>query len=1054
MNQIFKIHFKILSLMFFVFLVNWVYSQTTFKTLKRTDGLPTKSIFSILQDKQGFIWAGTNDGVFRYDGYRFKTFKLTNTKKGGLKSKFILKIIEDRENRIWIGTSRGGISMYNKVTEELMTWEMDSTGQNGPLNWDAQHLYEDKKGYIWFTSGWVLQRIEKKGDNFLFTAYEIPKNPITNAIGKIYGIQEGPDQIIWFATTRGLFGFDKKTKRFLFNKDQIKGMDLPRINSITLAENNTYFFALPEGRLGKLEQSQMAPGKIPEIIEGQPENIFLNIQAKVLYDPKIGLICLGNGLTIVNLKQRIYSYKRFFYEPNNSLSLPSNLSRDFFLDYAGNWWIATDEGLSTHFISSPEIQIIDKLRIGQPEFNNHVSRILQDRNGYLWIAGDEGMIRFHLKKSEYKKIHLPGDDENLNGYVGGITEDTNGNIWAGVAPWLYKINPVDLSWKRYKIDFPVKERSDEITSIEMDTEGRIWISAFWGISCFDTKTLISKKLVTDYETVITQVYSYNSKTLYAVDPYFLYKIDKETMDFEPISRGGNPFDKRSGYLTLAKDMIIHGKSVYIATAEGLLIYDLVSKNWSHFTSENGLPNNYLRGLVKDKNNKIWISSNEGICCIDPVSLKISKLKVDEKLPCLEFTSRSRTNGNRGEIYFGCSNGIVFFNPADIKVNKYNPGVTLTDFKIFNKSVAVGIGDTANGKFTLNKSISYCKEIQLEHHQSFFTVEFASLSYLHSAENQYSYRLIGFNKDWINAGNNREATFTNLNPGNYVLEIRSANNSGYWNTKARQLKIIILPPWYRSTWAYFLYILLILFILTVLFRLRLNALRRKINLENKIKEAKETEREQFRKKSAADFHDEAGNKITKINLLTGLARSQASNNTELSNYLIRIEQNAAQLSSSMRDFIWVLDPDKDSLFDTILRIQDFGNVLFQDSAMSFKSDRVSDNFKNINLNMESRRAIIQIFKEAMHNSLKHSNGNSVLFQFVLKNSKLECSLQDNGSYNWKKDQKGSESYGLNIMNERADKIGANLWIDFIPSKGTRVNLKFTITPFEVFTDRNQ
>jgi signal transduction histidine kinase len=334
-----------------------------------------------------------------------------------------------------------------------------------------------------------------------------------------------------------------------------------------------------------------------------------------------------------------------------------------------------------------------------------------------------------------------------------------------------------------------------------------------------------------------------------------------------------------------------------------------------------------------------------------------------------------------------------------------------------------------------------ESIELSYNQNVMTFEFSALNYILPEKNQYSYIMEGFDCGWINAGSARSVTYTNLDPGKYTFRVRGSNNDGLWNHEGTLIKLYISPPPWQSWYAYLAYVGLFFAGIFLFVRYRIKSATRELETQTRIERAKLEEREEVRKKSSADFHDEAGNKLTKINLFTELAKSEAENNPLLKEYLAKIEENTKELSSGMRDFIWVLDPAKDSLYDTINRLKDFGNSMFDYTEIRFQVSGLTPGMKNIILPMEVRRALMLIFKEAMNNCLKYSEANCVEMNVSAENKFLKLSFKDDGKgFNMEEESIG---YGLNNMRERAGKINCSIEISSEVNKGTIITLKGNI-----------
>ncbi|MBZ0201024.1 MAG: hypothetical protein K8H86_14225, partial [Ignavibacteriaceae bacterium] len=442
------------------------------------------------------------------------------------------------------------------------------------------------------------------------------------------------------------------------------------------------------------------------------------------------------------------------------------------------------------------------------------------------------------------------------------------------------------------------------------------------------------------------------------------------------------------------------------------------------------------------NGLLWLSTNKGIVVFDPQSEKIkATYDASDGLQNNEFNQNSYFKNSKGEMYFGGIGGFNFFDPDNIVDNSYAPPIIITDFKLFNRSVDV-YSDLTVDEYSLEKSIFATRDIKLLYDHKVFSFEFSALNYIAPKKNEYAYMMEGFDKDWIYADRERSITYTNLEPGNYIFRVKGSNNNGVWNEAGTFINITIEPPWWKTWWAYSIYGLLFFSGILALVKIRERELKREIDTTRKIEAAKIEERINMRTKTSQDFHDEAGNKLTKINLFTTLAQNEASENSTLKEYLTKIQENTKELSSGMRDFLWVLDAGKDSLYDMLKRMEDFGNSMFESTETRFSVTGIDEKFKQLILPMEVRRSLILIFKEAINNSLKYSNSKNVFIIINFEKPFLEIKLVDDGS-GFECNQK-SEGYGLKNMKARAEKLNSTLEIFSAKAKGTQIKFRGNIT----------
>jgi len=313
-----------------------------------------------------------------------------------------------------------------------------------------------------------------------------------------------------------------------------------------------------------------------------------------------------------------------------------------------------------------------------------------------------------------------------------------------------------------------------------------------------------------------------------------------------------------------------------------------------------------------------------------------------------------------------------------------------------------------------------------------------LEFANPLQNEYQFKLQGYNENWIYNGNNNTATYTNIPSGEFIFKVKGSNNDGIWNEEPKQLFIKVLPPWWKTWWAYLIYGLAITAVIYGWIRWQVNQRTLKINQLAKIQKARYEERELLREKNAADFHDELGHRLTKVSLFLELAEREAQDNSNLITFLNKIKTNTMDLSEGIRDLIWSLDPKKDTLFQTIIRLQEFGDRLFEFSKINFIMESIEDRLEEIDLELETRKHLLMIFKEAMNNSLKYSEAEKAIFLTQTESDYVEIIFKDNGKgFDPFQKRKG---YGLKNMKDRAKKINAIFDLKTDIGEGTEIRLK--------------
>lgn len=1049
----------------FIISISSVFSQPInlqFDHLTVDDGLSQIAALSIYQDKHGFIWFGTQDGLNRYDGYEFKVFTHESGNKNSLSNNYIWAIHEDNDGIMWIGSFGGGLTRFDPAAETFIHFKYNEKDKNTLSSNDIFGISEYPDGVLWLRTGNGVNKFEKgNGKVTRYLNVDESKKGSNNFYISALTIQS-PDYI-WAGADSRLTRLNIKTGEIKYFTSYPEGSDLKFGNITNLIPGGDNLFVCCDAGLVQIDLKSNTASRIP--VPNVIENKKLTFN-HLLINEDYYLIGTTNGLILYNKNQR--TFQHYLHNPDKPNSLSHNNIISLFKSKEGIIWIGTYGGINKINKLEEDFALFqydssDKNSLSQKS----VGPVIEDSKGILWIGTPNGLNAYNRITNEniiFKNI--PGQNSSLSSnYILSLHEDRKGNIWVGtrdggINKIKYKNIPElkNIPFERIKLP----ELSVRVQSIFEDRNRIIWIgTAGRGLLRYNPETGEIKSYPSRQNgsgpshSFIYCMYEDSKGNFWIGTPTGgLNLLNREKEEFLYIKHDDEKPNSLSNDIVLSifedsKNQLWIGTSGRLNKLNEPIEKNFFDKlkdssyslSFTQYGKVHGLPNDVIYGILEDEAGFLWFSTNKGLVKFDPSSGKaVKNFDVKDGLQNNEFNQNAFYKNKKGEMYFGGIGGLNVFHPDSIKPNKYSPPVCFTDFKLFNESVQLK-NQTDENKFSLAKSIYMNEFIELSYDQNVMTFEFSALNYLLPEKNQYLYKMEGFDEDWINAGTNRSVTYTNLDPGEYTFQVKGSNNDGVWNEKGASIKILISPPPWLSWYAYILYAGIFFSLVFLFISFKIKRVKREIETEAKIEKAKLEEREEVRKKSSADFHDEAGNKLTKINLFTELARSEAGNNPSLQEYLVKIEENTKELSSGMRDFIWVLDPAKDSLFDMISRLKDFGNSMFDYSDIRFNLRGLSPEMKNIALSMDARRALMLIFKEAMNNCLKYSEADNVEVFVSVKNNFLEFILKDDGKgFDLNENSNG---YGLTNMKERARKINCNIVISSKVNGGTMITLQGNI-----------
>jgi len=820
------------------------FSQTgnlKFCHLSTSDGLSQNSVFSILKDYRGFMWFATDEGLNKYDGYKFTVYKHDPGHKQSISSNAVSDIMEDADHNLWV-VSAGGVDRFDRINETFIQYDC---GNKAIV---FRYIFQDSKKRFWLSTtnhGCCLFDPAKRSFKF-YKNNEQDTNSLSQ--NYVYHIVEDRDGELWIGTRNGLNRFNPATEKF------------------------TRYYNEPGNG------SSIGAGYIKNIFKDSKDNIWIGTQ--------------GSGISLYNRKDNCFI--NFKHDPLNKNSICYNDILSFTEDRNGQIWIGTENG----GISVLEPRKKNFTSFQYDEFDpssisgNSVHSLYKDDIGNIWAGTWSGGVNllpvFGDKFNHYKKI--PNKSNSLsNNLVLSISSDRDNNIWIGTdGGGLNHFDPASGSFRNYRNDKSKKKSiyNDYVLSVADYSPGLLALGFHrGGIDLFDKQT----GLFTHYAP---QDHSLNRLTSPSVN--FVYKdrqdnlwlgtndnggiflFDKKTTGFTNFppdpgndksingSRVNVMFETRAGQLWIGGDKgldlfdrhtgeFIHHEhdasnrqslsnnsvycisedtagNIWVGTAGGLNHFDIKKNNFTAYTEKDGLPNNAIWGILQDHKGNLWISTNKGLSKFNPGTKIFRNYTSSDGLQSNTFKAKAAYQSPGGEMFFGGVNGFNSFYPDSIKDNNFVPPVYITDFLVFNKPVGIG------GNSPLQQSVNEVKEITLSYGQSVFTLEFAVLNFTHPEQNRYAYKLAGFDEEWNFAGNKRSATYTNLYPGKYIFHVKGTNNDGLWNENGTSVIITILPPFWLTWWFILSVCMLILGIAFGFYRFRMNIIQRqKILLERKVKE---------------------------------------------------------------------------------------------------------------------------------------------------------------------------------------------------------------------------
>jgi ligand-binding sensor domain-containing protein/signal transduction histidine kinase len=1040
-----------------------------FTRITAEDGISQSYVVCALQDSRGFMWFGTQDGLNRYDGYNFKVYKHIPNDTTSLSENWIWNIYEDSKGYLWIGTFGGGACRFDRTTETFITYLNDPGNPSSISSNTIWGFYESPDGVLWIAANNGLNQFNIASDSF--SLYKPPgKSPNVFKIlpyGKNRLLLHTTNELLIFNTEEKTFTSINNNSSFS-NKLDVIFTSLIKDTSGNLwagtRENGLFRFNLEENWLTNFRYNADNPNKS-----------LLNNYVQSIYSDKQNMLWVttNKGLSLMQFSnQKLLSVQNILNSSDDPNSVSNNYLTNIYESSGGEIWISAHDALN-RFDSNNQKFLHYKKSSGKLSSLSHngVLAILASKKkpGIIWIGTREGLNMFDENNGSF--THFKHNPKNPNGslsgnYILSLYEDAQGNLWVGtrnegLCKIVFNGYGEHYTFFRHNPKDTTSLGANNVHYIFEDSNKILWVGTGGGglnrfnaesntFTRFTANENIPGSLVDNWVYNIHEDKNGNFWLGTAAGGINLF--NRTNNSFKAYRNDPDNPNSLSNNRVLSLLETVSGE-LWIGTALGLNKLVKPEREGEDFSFKkyyeaDGLPNDVIYGMLEDNNGNLWVSTNDGLCEISFFgdSIKIRSYSTADGLQSVEFDQNSFAKGLDGKMYFGGINGFNVFHPDSVKNNPFIPPIVITDFKIINESVPIekkGILLNENdNSFKLKRSITETDTIILSYKDDMISFEFAALNFTMPEKNLYAYKMEGFDHEWIYSSNRRFVTYTNLDAGEYKFRVKGSNNDGVWNEAGTSITLIITPPPWATWWAYFAYSLVFIGLIFTIIVRREKAITREMEMKLKIEQAKSEERELVRKKSSADFHDEAGNKLTKISLFTELAKGEVKERSKMKEYLEKIEENTKEISSGMRDFIWVLDPAKDSLLDTINRLTDFGNSMFDYTDIKFNVTGLKPMMKKTILSMDFRRSLILIFKEAMNNCLKYSKAKNVELRLKLNDELLEISLIDNGE-GFDTSEK-SNGYGIKNMRERAEKLNALLEIISTEGKGTSITFKGNIT----------
>jgi signal transduction histidine kinase/ligand-binding sensor domain-containing protein/CheY-like chemotaxis protein len=782
----------VIVLLFAPYNIYGQYHNAFNSTLTISDGLSHSNVKFILKDRTGFMWFATDDGLNKYDGYSFTIYRHKPNDKNTLKVNNINVLLQDNEGNLWVGTGGGGLSLYNKDTDSFINFSADKNNANTISNDDITSMYQDSQHNIWIGTYSGLNLFNPKTHKFNRFFYEKNKDYFPDR--HIYSIAGDKHGKLWLGTDGGLIQFDYKTnkyKKYAHDSANAKSIASNHIRSILTKENGDVWIATDDKGIELFDQQSQSFSHYSH--QAGNNNTIAN-------NSVFNLAKAGNNKLWVATEEGLDMFDestQTFDHQYNKLNNKVN-SINYVLDSEKILWLGTFEtGVIEYNNNIPSFVLFSNQKNTPEELTTSHVLSFAEVNNDIWIGTDGGGLNY-LDKVTQK---LTYDDIGITGKkILSIIKDNDNKLWIGT----YGSGLDVLENKTHRIahyskgNTPKDISSDVVFALMKDQAGDIWVGLDEGGINVIHNSLVARRYKYDIRDTVNSLSNNDVRAIYRDRKNNIWIGTYDGLNlYNPQKNNFTHYKDYNAGLTnnTIADIFEDSKgNLWVGTiGGGLNLYNNKTKKFAGYRFLNGSIYSIISSITEDKKGFIWVSTTNGLVRFKPGTNDLRHFTILNGLQGPEFSKGAGLVTQNGKLLFGGLNGFNIIDPEHLPVNSRMPGIVISGFQLFNKNVAVGKNSV------LRQSITQTKEIRLNYKQSVFTIEYTALNFTIPGLNRYAYQLQGFEKEWNYVGTQRKATYTNLNPGEYVFKVKAANNDGVWNTLPAQIKITIIAPFWMTWW---------------------------------------------------------------------------------------------------------------------------------------------------------------------------------------------------------------------------------------------------------------
>ena len=886
--------------------------QILFRNYSVAEGLPSSTVRAIAQDDQGYMWFGTKNGLSRFDGYQFKNFQFKKSDTASIGNNFIHCITRFDSTHLWIGTEN---SIY------ILDLEKEQFSHFEPLKEKTIFdILRDKNGMVWITTRlnglYRYDPLRNSIDNFKAS------NSLSSVSGnQVTKLAQDDDGNIWIGTFGyGIDIYNQSTKSFTNLRAEKSGLSNDFINALYKGKDGVMWVGTMNGGLCKWQKEQQT-FKIYKS-DGSSYSIKDNIvRALCQVSPDKIYVGTEKGLNVLDIATD--KFVAYTNQSNDPFSISDNAVYSIFPDKGGTMWVGTFFGGANYFNEKSSAFELYYPTGGQNSLSGRaVSCFLEDEPGKFWVGTEDGGLHyFNTSAKTFQRYPFLPKQQKLSYHnIHALVKDKKGKIWIGLFAGGVNIydpktgNVQYFAWQPENIN---SLNSNNVFCIYQDKDDKIWVGTDKGLSSFNSDRNNFTRVLQEgvNNTIIYDIYEDENKTLwFATYNNGLLSYNKKTEQWGRISAEDKDNLLASNKLTCLHDD--HNGNLWIGSdGGGLHKYNFKTKQVKLYNDKAGINGNVIYGIQQDDSGLIWIATNNGIYNIDPTTEKVKHFTRQDNLQSQQFNYRAFYKASDGKLFAGGIKGFNAFYPEKLSATTANTQVSFTNFQLFNKNVV--LSETGS---PLSKQINYTNKLVLKHDQSVMSFEFAALNFSAPGKLSYAYKMEGFDPEWNYVDDQRKATYTNLSPGTYTFKVKATADESTWNVPESTMVLVIRPPFYKTTLAYLIYILLALVAAYGIYKYSSNYIKK----QNQIKV------ERLKNKEEQEFY------ARKIEFFTVMAHEIR---TPLSLIIAPLEKllSINKWHNEEKEQLTIMDENAERLMDLVNQLLDFRRI--ESDAYEIKKEEV-------------------------------------------------------------------------------------------------------------------